>query len=142
MNAPRPRPVWCPHDTRKLAEDAARVEPKPRLREWIWAPLAIAAAILSGLITAPHAKADGYLSPGEALYVADYGSIVCQTIAKHPSTAGVYGVVQGVATTGHFALDDAVDVVNASVQSQCDQWWPLLQVAGAQARQSSKGMAV
>lgn len=134
MTAPRPRPVWCPHDTRKLAEDAQRVEPKPRLREWIWAPLLVAAAILSGLITAPHAKADGYLSPGEALYVADYGWAVCQTIADHPSTGGVLGVVKGVMTTGGFTADNAVDVVNASVQGQCPEWWPLLQRIGRQAR--------
>lgn len=134
MTAPRPRPVWCPHDTRR--------QPKPKLREWLWCPLLIGAAILSGLITAPHAKADGYLSPGEALYVADYGNIVCQTIAKYPTPGGVYGVVQGVANTGKFALDDAVDVVNASVLTWCDQWWQLLQVAGQQARNAGKGMAV
>lgn len=134
--------MWCPHDTRKLAEEAAKVEPKPRLRDWLWAPALIFAAILSGLITAPHAKADGYLSPGETMYVADYADIVCATIAKYPTTGGVYGVVQGVANTGHFALDDAVDVVNASVASHCDQWWPLLQLAGQQARNADKGMAV
>lgn len=50
MNAPRPRPVWCPHDTRKLAEDAARVEPKPRLRDWLWCPVLVFLSIaLPGL---------------------------------------------------------------------------------------------
>lgn len=134
MNAPRPRPVWCPHDTRRLVEDAARVEPKPRLREWVWAPALIFAAILSGLITAPHAKADGYLSTGEADYVNNYGYIICDTIATRPTAAGVLGVVKGVMTTGGFTADNAVDVVNASVQGQCDEWWPLLQRIGRQAR--------
>ncbi|MGV0785189.1 hypothetical protein [Mycolicibacterium sp. XJ775] len=134
MTAPRPRPVWCPHDTRRLVEDAARVEPKPRLRDWLWAPLAIAAAILSGLITAPDAKADGYLSSTEAAYVSNYGYIICDTIATRPTAAGVLGVVKGVMTTGGFTADNAVDVVNASVQGQCDEWWPLLQRIGRQAR--------
>lgn len=128
------RPVWCPHDTRKLAEDAQRVEPKPRLREWLWAPLLVAAAILSGLITAPHAKADGYLSTGEADYVTNYGYIICDTIASHPTTAGVVGVLKGVMSTGGFTADNAVDVVNASVAGQCDEWFPLLQRIGRQAR--------
>ncbi|MEW2483607.1 hypothetical protein AB0876_28875 [Mycobacterium sp. NPDC049093] len=142
MTAPRPRPVWCPHDTRRLVEDAQRVEPKPRLRDWVFAPLLIASLALIPLLNPPHAKADGYLTPGETLYVNDYGWIICDTIATYPTTGGVYGVVQGVANTGHFALDDAVDVVNATVSSQCSQWWPLLQLAGQQARNAGKGMAV
>lgn len=142
MNAPRPRPVWCPHDTRRLVEKAEQVEPKPRLRDWVWAPLLIASLALIPLFNPPAAKADGYLAPGEAIYVADYGWAICNTIAKYPTTGGVYGVVQGVASTGHFALDDAVDVVNATVAGQCSQWWPLLQAAGQQARNAGKGMAV
>ncbi|OBA94639.1 hypothetical protein A5668_09045 [Mycolicibacterium fortuitum] len=122
------------HDTRRLVEDAQRVEPKPRLRDWLWAPILIAAAILSGLVTAPHAKADGYLSTGEADYVNNYGYIICDTIATRPTAAGVLGVVKGVMTTGGFTADNAVDVVNASVQGQCDEWWPLLQRIGRQAR--------
>lgn len=134
MNAPRPHPVWCPNDTRKLAEKAEQVQPKPKLREWLWAPALIFAAILSGLVTAPDAKADGQLSPTEAAYVANYSHIVCQVIADNPSVPGVYGVVKGVMTTGGFTADNAVDVVNASVQGQCDEWWPLLQRIGRQAR--------
>ncbi|CQD15855.1 MULTISPECIES: hypothetical protein [Mycolicibacterium] len=110
------------------------MNPKPKLREWLWAPLLIFAAILSGLYTAPHAKADGYLSPGEADYVNNYGYIICDTIATRPTATGVLGVVKGVMTTGGFTADNAVDVVNASVQGQCDEWWPLLQRIGRQAR--------
>lgn len=128
------RPVWCPHDTRKLAAKAEQVQPKPKLREWIWAPVLVFLAILSGLITAPNAKADGYLSTGEADYVTNYGYIICDTIAAHPTATGVLGVVKGVMTTGGFTADNAVDVVNASVQSGCDEWWPLLQRIGRQAR--------
>lgn len=134
MTAPRSRPVWCPHDTRKLIEDTRRVEAKPKLREWLFAPILIAAAILSGLYTAPHARADGYLSTGEADYVNNYGYIICDTIATRPTAAGVLGVVKGVMTTGGFTADNAVDVVNASVQGQCDEWWPLLQRISLQAR--------
>lgn len=141
-NHPRPqslRPVWCPHDTRRLVEDAARVEPKPRLRDWIWAPILVAAAILSGLYTAPHAKADGYLSTGEADYVNNYGYIICDTIATRPTAAGVLGVVKGVMTTGGFTGDDAVDVVNASVLTSCPEWWVLLEAVGAQFRAAQGG---
>ncbi|WP_165608659.1 hypothetical protein [Mycolicibacterium conceptionense] len=42
MTAPRPRPVWCPHDTRR--------QPKPKLREWLWVPALVFLAIaLPGL---------------------------------------------------------------------------------------------
>ncbi|WP_019342946.1 hypothetical protein [Mycolicibacterium conceptionense] len=142
MNAPRPHPVWCPNDTRKLAEKAEQVQPKPKLREWLWAPALIFAAILSGLVTAPDAKADGQLSPTEAAYVANYSHIVCQVIADNPSVPGVYGVVAGVADTGKFAAEDAVDVVNASVLVSCAEWWPLLEAAGAQARAAERGVAL
>lgn len=143
MTAPRPRPVWCPHDTRRLAEEAARVEPKPRLREWLWAPALIAAAILSGLVTAPHAKADGQLSTREAEYTARYGpTMVCQTIAAFPSVDGVLGVASVIMDDG-FTADSTADIINASVLVYCDQYFPLLQAIGSKARAGdSKGMAV
>ncbi|WAY18433.1 hypothetical protein OF855_24665 [Mycolicibacterium fortuitum] len=129
------RPVWCPHDTRR--------QPKPKLREWLWCPLLIGAAILSGLYTAPHARADGYLTPGEAQYTARYGpTMVCQTIAAFPSSDGVMGVAAVIMDDG-FTADSTADIINASVLVYCDQYFPLLQAIGSKARAGdSKGMAV
>ena len=142
MTAPRLRPVWCPHDTRKLAEEAARVEPKPKLREWVWAPLLVAAAILSGLITAPDAKADGQLSAREAEYTARYGpTMVCQTIAAFPTTDGILGVAAVIMDDG-FTADSTADIINASVLVYCDRYFPLLQAIGSRARAQGDGMAV
>lgn len=106
---------------------------------------ATAAALVvagTGIAAATEAKADGYLSGRESAYVVNYSQIVCDTIANHPSLPGVVGVARGVMTTGGFTGDDAVDVVNASVLTSCDEWWPLLEAVGAQFRAAQGGQVM
>ncbi len=97
-----------------------------------------AALICTGMLLpsllSPPAHADGVLDDREAAYVVKYGAgAVCPVIAEYPSTAGVMGVAQGIMSDG-FTADSAIDVINASVATYCDQYWPLLQRIGAEAR--------
>lgn len=122
------RPVWCPHDTRKLAEKAEQVQPKPKLREWLWCPMLIAAAILSGLITAPDAKADSY------------DRLICSVLDEYPTPGGVYGVGLGLIDQGYTAYA-AGQKIAAAVTSTCPEHLPEVLAFTRQAG-AGKGMAV
>ncbi|MGV0805775.1 hypothetical protein [Mycolicibacterium setense] len=138
MTAPRPRPVWCPHDTRKLAEEAARVEPKPKLRDWLWAPVLVFLAILSGLITAPHAKAD----PVDDA-TAKYGvPVVCETLDLYPTADGVAGVVIALVEDG-YTPGQSAGIIARSVIVFCPEHRPAVEAFVAKyAPQAGRGMAV
>lgn len=97
--------------------------------------LAAIGAALS-VATCTPAKADGILNVTEATYVAEWGDvIVCAPLAAAPTTRTAYILVDAVAADG-FSTDSAVDIVNASVQYHCPQFWPVLQRAGSQAREA------
>lgn len=85
---------------------------------------------------ASPARADGMLSTDEQVYVEMYGGAVCSTLDEYPSYGGVLGVAEAITEDG-FALDDAVDIVNSSVSTYCDEHWPLLQAIGRAARASA-----
>lgn len=85
---------------------------------------------------ASPARADGMLSTDEQVYVEMYGGAVCSTLDEYPSYGGVLGIAEAITEDG-FALDDAVDIVNSSVSTYCDEHWPLLQAIGRAARASA-----
>jgi hypothetical protein len=87
------------------------------------------------VLLATPAKADGMLSTDEQVYVEMYGAAVCMTLDNYPTYGGVMGIAQAIQEDG-FAPDDAVDIINAAVSVQCDQYWPLLQAIGRAARAS------
>lgn len=138
MTAPRPRPVWCPHDTRKLAGDAARVEPKPRLRDWLWAPLLIASLALIPLATAPHAKANP-----ETDAVVTYATTICQRLDNTPGADAVADMVNVFIRDG-YTTGQAVNIVTKSVIAFCDNHIPDVQAFVDQygTNTQGKGMAV
>lgn len=86
----------------------------------------------------PVARADS-LNARELAYITQYGeTVVCQSIAAHPTIPGVVGVVEAVVARG-FSAKEAVDITNASVATICPRWWPLLQRTGAAFRAADKG---
>lgn len=95
--------------------------------------LMAAGAVLAagGMATA---RADGILNVTEAQYVANYGEfIVCDPLDAAPVPATAMVLVEAIMADG-FSADDAVDIINASVQYHCERHWPLLQRIGAAAR--------
>lgn len=95
--------------------------------------LSASALLGAALYFASPARADGYLSTDEQVYVEMHGGAVCTTLAEYPSYGGVLGIAEAISEDG-FAPDDAVDVINESVLNYCDQYWPLLQAIGKAAR--------
>lgn len=86
----------------------------------------------------PVARADS-LTTKELAYITQYGeTVVCQSIAAHPTIPGVVGVVEGVVAQG-FSAKEAVDITNASVATICPTFWPPLQRTGAAFRAADKG---
>ena len=80
------------------------------------------------------ARADGYLSDTEQVYVEMYGEgAVCTTIDSYHSAGGVLGVAQAITKDG-FSAGDAVDIINASVSTYCPRNWPLIVAIGTVAR--------
>ncbi|QFG09072.1 hypothetical protein I5J49_gp44 [Mycobacterium phage ThulaThula] len=60
------RPIWTPADARQAAEDAKRHQPV-RLRDWVWAPVLIAVAILGvGLLTGCSSTVEGTPTAAES----------------------------------------------------------------------------
>ncbi len=90
-----------------------------------------------GFVTIPPAHADT-LTTAESAYVQQYGAAVCGALDKYHTISGVVGVVKGVVNSG-FSPAEAVDVVNASVATQCPRNWALLQQTGAYFREQQKG---
>lgn len=88
----------------------------------------------------PVARADT-LTPSESAYVQAYGGDVCAALDKYHTISGVVSVVKGVVNSG-FTAEQAVDVVNAAVATQCDRNWPLLQQTGAYFRGQKRGQLV
>lgn len=94
-----------------------------------------------GFFNIPAAHADS-LTAKEYSFVTEYGqSVICPTVAKYPSIGGVIGVVKGVIDQG-FSAEEAVTVVNYSVATYCNEWYPLLTKTGEYFRNQSKGRAV
>ncbi|QDK01149.1 hypothetical protein I5J50_gp45 [Mycobacterium phage Purky] len=109
------RPIWTPADAAKAAEDAAKHKPV-RLRDWLWAPVLIAAAILLPGLTAPPAQADG-VDDAVALYGIP---VVCDTIDEYPSADGVAGVALALIDEG-FTPTEAGEIVATSVIAFCPE---------------------
>lgn len=128
------RPVWSPEDGRKTAEDAAKHEPV-RVRDWAWAPVALAAAILSGLWTAPAAQASPVTDA-----VSAYGiPVVCATLDEFPTADGVTGVLITFIEDG-YTPGQAADIIAKSVLAFCDEHIPAVEAFVAQ--YAPKGQAV
>ena len=95
--------------------------------------MACSAFLGGALYFASPAKADGYLSPDEEVFVSLYGeAAVCRTISEY-RTPGVLGALEVIVDQG-FTPEDAVDIVNASVESFCPENWSLLVAIGKAAR--------
>lgn len=108
------------------------------------APVALlmlcSAMIGSAFYFASPAKADGYLSPDEEVFVSLYGeAAVCHTITEY-RTPGVLGALEVIVDQG-FTPEDAVDIVNASVESFCPENWSLLVAIGKAARAANGTVA-
>ncbi|AGI12991.1 hypothetical protein PBI_BUTTERS_44 [Mycobacterium phage Butters] len=87
-----------------------------KLREWLWAPILIAAAILSGLFTAPSAHADAVDDA-----VATYGvPVVCETLDDYPSADGVFGVALAFYGQG-YTPEQSGEIVAQSVIVFCPE---------------------
>lgn len=97
--------------------------------------LITASVMLGGAVYfAGPAHADGYISTDESDYIELYGQgAICPVIDRHHSIPGVMGVMAGIVNDG-FAEDDAVDIINASVDNYCPRNWPLLVAIGKAAR--------
>ena len=92
------------------------------------------AALGAALYFSSPARADGTISAGEADYIELYGQgVVCPVIDRYHSIPGVMGVVSAIVDDG-FSEDNAVDIINASVDTYCPRNWPLLQAIGRAAR--------
>lgn len=110
---------------------------RPRALRRRLALAGLAGMVVAATATAAVARADGMLSSAEVEYVAAHGQfVVCQTLDGYASPATVVIAMQAVMADG-LAPDDAVDVVNASVLTYCPDHWPLLQRAGAMAREGA-----
>ena len=98
--------------------------------------MATSAAFGAALYFSTPARADGYLSPDEEVFVSLYGEgAVCRTITEY-RTPGVLGALEVIIDEG-FSPDDAVDIVNSSVESFCPEHWSLLQAIGKAARDAN-----
>jgi hypothetical protein len=88
-----------------------------------WPVIVMSPLLLIPVGLAAPARADGIISHAEFAYIQAYGaSAVCPVIDEYPTMAGVLGVLDGVTDDG-FAADDAVDIINASVQDYCPSHW-------------------
>ena len=86
------------------------------------------------VLLASPARADGILDPDEQVFVELYGAkAICHTLDSYASVAGVMGIADAIVEQG-FTYDSAVDIVNASVEIYCAEYWPLLQAIGRAAR--------
>jgi len=79
------------------------------------------------------AAADGYLDSDEERYVYRWGRDICNYIAGEPTLGGLMDVSEIIVGDG-YRPDDAVDIMNASVVTECPQYWPLLVAVGRVAR--------
>lgn len=92
------------------------------------------------VLAAAPAKADGYISDDEAVFIELHGAQVCSVIDKYHSMGGVMGVAEAISEQG-FSASDAVDIINASVQEYCPRNWSLLQAIGRAARATNGASA-
>lgn len=98
--------------------------------------MATSALFGAALYFSTPARADGFLSPDEEVFVSLYGEgAVCRTITEY-RTPGVLGALEVIIGEG-FSPDDAVDIVNSSVESFCPEHWALLQAIGKAARDAN-----
>ena len=96
--------------------------------------MATSALFGAALYFSTPARADGWLTEDEQVFVEMYGEgAVCATITEYRSMGGVLGVAEAIADEG-FAPDAAVDIINASVEVYCPQHWPLLEAIARAAR--------
>lgn len=92
--------------------------------------------LTAGIVfAASPAKADGYISDDEAVFIELNGTVVCEVIDQYHSVAGVMGVAEAITEQG-FTASDAVDIINGSVQEHCPRNWSLLVAIGKAARAS------
>lgn len=94
------------------------------------------ALIGAAVYFASPARADGVLDATEADYATTYGSAVICPIIDYHGADGVLGALREIVADG-FAMDGAVDVVNASVWAYCPRNWPLLVAIGNSARRAA-----
>lgn len=91
---------------------------------------------------ASPAKADGTLDETEQVWVELYGEqALCATLTEYRSLSGVMGIYDVLTTDEGFTPDNAVDILNASVQAYCPHHWPLLQAIGKAARDANGSAA-
>ena len=96
--------------------------------------MATSALLGAAVYFSTPARADGYLTDTEQVYVEMYGEgAVCTTIDEYHSAGGVLGVAQAITKDG-FSAGDAVDIINASVSVYCPRNWPLIVAIGKVAR--------
>lgn len=95
--------------------------------------LGCSALIGAAVYYAAPAAADGYLDADEESYVRSWSGHICQAITYEPTLGGLVSVAQVIYSDG-YRPDDAVDIINASVATECPQHWPLLVAVGRVAR--------
>ena len=96
--------------------------------------MATSALFGAALYFSTPARADGYLSETEQVYVELYGdAAVCTTIDAFHSASGVLGIAEAITEDG-FSASDAIDIINASVSTYCPRNWPLIVAIGKVAR--------
>ena len=92
--------------------------------------LAMSLVIWCGLTGPGVASAKADTDPLVQQYVASQGSSICSTLAESPTTGAVHGTVDGTQIAGGFTHNQAVVIIQLSVQRYCPQFVPLLNQAG------------
>lgn len=106
---------------------------RPRVLRTRLALMAVGAVTAGAVLGTGVARADGYITPTEARYIAVNGHVVCDVLDDYPSEAGVTGIMQAIVSDG-FSADSSADIVNASVLENCPRFWVLLVEIGNRAR--------
>lgn len=75
-------------------------------------------------LSAPQAKAD-ITDPVSVAYAAHWAGAVCGTLADHPTTNGVLGIIDAIEDQGLTTLQ-AAQVVTLSVSEACPYYQPIL----------------
>jgi hypothetical protein len=117
---------------------------KPSKLRLTLAAIGVGGLIGAGLTQIGIARADGILSPAEQSFADGGGAAaVCQYFTTHGATeSSALAMVRAIMSVGGFTADNAVDIVNYSVDTYCHQYWQNLVDIGNAARNGSNGNAV
>jgi hypothetical protein len=89
----------------------------------------LAGVAVAAVVDAGWAHADGVISPREWRFVNTYGaSVVCPTLAQHPTEAGAQGVITAIYEAG-WNIGDAADIVAAAIAEFCPDFTTLRRYA-------------